>query len=387
MKTTIFYYLCAFMLLSACSQSQKEKKIDDKDIVGIKRMEVKFPPADVLQLKSYYLSSCISRDSDEVLIGYNYQEHALDCIHLDTKQISQISLQQEGPDAIVRLTGLYGHKKDSIWLSDESERIFLINQKGGILKRIRVRDYLQDDEELILNTNHAMSTVHLYYDAYHQSLLCTVKDRSTSPVSFKVKEISLQQEKVLTYELSPSVIEPNVSKGYANMSEPNVNFQGDNIIYNYPIESHIYLLNRRTGERKVIDAASRYTKNKADKCSSKTDYTAWERHGFENSHFFDIMYIPQYDMYARLHFGPIDFETNRNLRIVAYQRPIYLMLFDNSFQKLCEVELPSNRYNPYTGWNVTKSSIAFFVDGEQGYPDVEDLIMELIYPAEGEKDN
>ena len=78
---------------------------------------------------------------------------------------------------------------------------------------MRPKDYLDDKEELILNTNHAMSTVHLYYDAKRQSLLCTVKDRSTSPVSFKVKEIPLQQGNVSTYELSPSVVESNTSEG------------------------------------------------------------------------------------------------------------------------------------------------------------------------------
>ena len=168
-------------------------------------------------------------------------------------------------------------------------------------------------------------------------------------------------------------------------SEPNVNFQEEYIVYNYPIESHIYLLNRQTGKREVIQAESRHTANKADKCSSKTDYTAWERHGFENPHFFDVMYIPRHTMYARLHFGSIDFDTNRDLRRVAYQRPLYLMLFDKDFRKLCEVQLPSNRYNPYTGWNTIESGIVFFVDGEQGHPDAEDLIMELVYPIEKEE--
>ena len=385
MKATIFHYLCACALWVSCSSSHKEGQRGENDVVDIKRVEVLFPPTDVLQLKSYYLSSYIACDSNEVLIGYNYKEHALDCINIDTRQISQIPLQQEGPDAIIRLTGIYGYKKDSIWLSDESERVFLINSNGHILKRMRPKDYLDDKEELILNTNHAMSTVHLYYDAKRPSLVCTVKDRSTSPVSFKVKEIPLQQGNVSTYELSPSVVESNTSEEYVNMSEPNVNFQEEYIVYNYPIESHIYLLNRQTGKREVIQAESRYTANKADKCSSKTDYTAWERHGFENPHFFDVMYIPRHTMYARLHFGSIDFDTNRDLRRVAYQRPLYLMLFDKDFRKLCEVQLPSNRYNPYTGWNTIESGIVFFVDGEQGHPDVEDLIMELVYPVEKEE--
>ena len=64
-----------------------------------------------------------------------------------------------------------------------SESVFLIDPKGNVLKRIQIRNSLQEDEELIINTNHAMSTIRLYYNALHQSLLCTVKDRSTTPSS------------------------------------------------------------------------------------------------------------------------------------------------------------------------------------------------------------
>ena len=73
-------------------------------------------------------------------------------------------------------------------------------QKGLHLKTlIQIRNSLQEDEELIINTNHAMSTIRLYYNALHQSLLCTVKDRSVSPPRFKVKEIFLEEnQKVKT---------------------------------------------------------------------------------------------------------------------------------------------------------------------------------------------
>ena len=138
-----------------------------------------------------------------------------------------------------------------------------------------------------------MSTIRLYYNALHQSLLCTVKDRSVSPPRFKVKEIFLEEnQQVKTFNLSPSIAEPDISKGYANMSEPNVNFRDDYILYNYPIESHLYKIDLNTGSGKMYKADSDYTSNKAQKCKSKTDYTEWQRHGFENPHFFDIMYLP-----------------------------------------------------------------------------------------------
>ena len=160
------------------------------------------------------------------------------------------------PVSYTHLAGIYAHSVDSIWVFDDSERISLISQKGNIIKRINCHDYIQEHEEIIIHTNHAISTTHLGYNLKHQSLLFAVKDKSTSPISFKVKEVFLNETgKTITFDLSPSVVEPDISQGYANMNEPNVNFNGEEILYNYPIESHIYTLNTLTGERTTIDAS------------------------------------------------------------------------------------------------------------------------------------
>ena len=274
MYKLLFHYLCIICISISCSQRRENIKTVDNDLVEIQKEELFFPPSDVLQLKSYYLSSSVQVGAKHILIGYNHKEHALDCIDLLEKKIIQIPLQTSGPNAITRLTGIFAYQKDSIWVADESESVFLIDPKGNVLKRIQIRNSLQEDEELIINTNHAMSTIRLYYNALHQSLLCTVKDRSVSPPRFKVKEIFLEEnQKVKTFNLSPSIAEPDISKGYANMSEPNVNFRDDYILYNYPIESHLYKIDLNTGSGKMYKADSDYTSNKAQKCKSTTDYT------------------------------------------------------------------------------------------------------------------
>lgn len=378
MKTSTFYYISLFLLLLSCSQANK-KTMHVKS-VDIKRKEINFPPSDVLQLKSYYLTSFNQSGPLPELIGYNYKEHALDCINLTSKQITQIPLQPEGPQAIVRPTGIYYHSKDSIWLSDESQNVFLLNRTGDVAKRIDLKAFLDEGEELIIRTNHAMSTIHLGYDPNHQSLLCTIKDKSVKPTRFKVKEISLSNQEVSSFELSASVVEPYIDEGYANMSEPNVSFIGENIIYNYPIESHIYILNRQDGSRKTIEADSEHTPNKANKCSSKTDYSAWVKHGFENPHFYDVMYIPSLKMYVRLHAGPIDLPDANHPEEVAYKRSLYAMFFDSAFQSLGETVLPQGIYNPYTGWSATPSGIAFFVDGPQSPNETDNLELEIVSP-------
>ena len=124
------------MLSCLCSNKREEAKITNNNLVEIQKEEIHFPPSEVLQLKSYYLSSPIQTDSTHILVGYNYKEHALDCINLSNKSISQIPLQSDGPNSIMRLTGIFAYKKDSIWVSDDSESVFLINSEGSVKKRI-----------------------------------------------------------------------------------------------------------------------------------------------------------------------------------------------------------------------------------------------------------
>ena len=50
-----------------------------------------------------------------------------------------------------------------------------------------------------------------------------------------------------------------------------------------------------------IGAASKYTSNAAPQCDSKTDYSVWQRYGLENTHFYDVMYLPDLQVYARFH--------------------------------------------------------------------------------------
>ena len=59
------------MILVSCTGQKTGKENDNNDKIAIEVGEIKFPPQDVLQLKSYYLSSSVHVDSIDYLIGYN----------------------------------------------------------------------------------------------------------------------------------------------------------------------------------------------------------------------------------------------------------------------------------------------------------------------------
>lgn len=377
MRYSIFFFII-LIVLTSCGGQKKGKAEIGNNQVEVQIEEFKFPPQNVLQLKSYYLSSPVHSDSADILIGYNHRMHSLDYIDVQGKKVSQVLLPKEGPNAIFRLSGIYAHTLDSIWLTDESEHAFLIDSIGNVQKKIHLKERLKETDRLFINTNYAMYTSHLYYNRSRQSLCFLVRDLESK--SYSVKEVPLETGKsTMSYELLPSKVIPDMSNGYTYINTPNVNFVGeDMIVYNYPVESSIYTLNVLTGEKQVFDASSSYTPNLMQKCTS-SEYSAIEKQRVENPHFYDVMYIPGLHLYARLHTDKVEFDATQGLDKLINAKALYLMLFDGNFEKVCEVKLPARRYNPYTGWSASYHGIMFFVDNildEKN--DTDDLTMDLI---------
>lgn len=367
------------MLLISCTGKRSDGTIVNNE-VALQTEEIHFPQQDVLQLKSYYLSSPVHGDSVNILIGYNYRLHSLDYLDLESKQVTQVTLPAKGPHAISRLSGIYVHSLDSVWVSDDSEHVFLVDSRGTVKDIVDLREYLDDKEQLLINTNYAIHTSRLYYNKNRQSLMFLTQNLSSKV--FAVKEVFINKEKdVAIYYLSPSNIIPDMSAGYSYMSFPNVNYVGENIIYNYPAESSIYTLNIVTNERNSVMAESNYTSNIVAECTSGKDYAALERHRLENPYFYDVMYIPQYKMYARLHIDKVEFDADMGIEKLINDRDLYLMLFDDEMKKVYEVKLAKHRYNYFTGWCVSYSGIVLFVDNMLDTENnTDDLTIDFVYP-------
>lgn len=374
--TNLLFLLC--LVSVSCTGQKTGGKEDTKVEVHIE--EIHFPQQDVLQLKSYYLSSPIHNDSINILVGYNYRLHSLDFINLNSKQINQTVLSADGPDAISRLSGIYAHSLDSVWVSDDSDRAFLVDSNGVVKNRVNLKEHLNDTEQLLINTNYAIHTSHLYYNKDRRSLMFLTQNLSSK--TFEVKEVFVDGEKeTLAYNLSPSNVISDMSQGYSYMNCPNVNYVGENIIYNYPVESSIYTLNINTNERNSFAAESVYTSNVVEKCISGNDYSASEKHRLENPYFYDVMFIPHCKMYARLHIDRIEFDADKGIDKLINERDLYLMLFNEKMEKMCEVKLAKHRYSYFTGWDSFSDGIVLFVDNMLDTENnTDDLIIDIISP-------
>jgi len=353
----LFAHILIILLLISCI----EKKEQNEALDGVMSVEeLVIPESDVLNLKSYFLTASYKKQ----LYGYNRKEHTLDNFDLRSLSTRQIQLEPEGPDAIVGdIRALFVSSPDSIWACDDALHILLIDAQGDVRRSLNISDYLHEGESPVIERNHAMATAQFYYDSLKDCLLFGIRYRNDSRSGFMVREVSLEDGECRDFELSNSLSVPDVANGiYANMSKPNITFAKGKIVYNYPVESHVYVIDTRTAERSVVEADSRYSWNVAGKCRDMSDYNEWDRHGIENPHFFEVMYMSDLNMYARLHLCEHELSAESDLTKVNDDRDLCLTLFDDDFQVLHEVKLPPHRYSYYTGWCAFSDGFCIFVD-------------------------
>lgn len=356
MNKNLIYIVFSFLLFS-CTEKIKEESAIDKFMVV---EEIVMPESEVLNMKTYFISASYGR----LLYGYNMKEHALDVFDLQTMTSKQIAMEYEGPDAVVGgISALLVSSPDSIWVCDEAMHILLLNAEGGVRQTLNVTDFLNEGESALIDRNHATSTAQIYYDEQTDRIMFGVRVREGARKGFLVRAVSLSSGDYSDYELDNSVSVPDVADGlYANMSKPNIVFANGKVLYNYPVESHVYVLDLKTGERQTVEADSHYSRNVADKCRDMTDYAEWERHGIINPHFFEVMYVPDSHAYVRLHLREHEFSDEPDLTKVNDDRDMCLTLFDEDFKMIGESKLPSHRYSYYTGWCALADGICLYVN-------------------------
>lgn len=346
------------------------------DSVAFSLKEVNISSSEVLQLKDYPITGFIGGDSLQSIVGYNYRTHSLDKIRLyGNPSISSFQLSKEGPDGIFpRVKSICPVSDDSIWVYDGTF-ISILNNCGEICHKIS----FPSDVQVLLETNYAMHTAKLCYDREKASLYYPVLRAD----SVYVEEYDLSKDTVArSYFLKPSLLNPDNVAEYGDLRFPNVNVVNGKIIYNYPYESTIYMLDMKNEKYSEIGAASKYTSNAAPQCDSKTDYSVWQRYGLENTHFYDVMYLPDLQIYARFHIEGKSMSASEKLtQSFLDSKSLYLMLFDSDFHIIGETKMKVNTYSPFTSWCALSNAISLFKNNSLSDSlDYEVLSLDLILP-------
>lgn len=370
------FIICLFLVscVSHSGGNMPHNKYGDSVVSSLK--EVNISSSEVLQLKDYPITGFIGTDSLKIIVGYNYRTHSLDKIRLyGNPSISSLQLSKEGPNGIFpQVKSICPVSDDSIWVYDGTF-ISLLNNSGEICHKIS----FSSDVQVLLETNYAMHTAKLCYDREKSSLYYPVLRAD----SVYVEEYDLSKDTVVcSYFLKPSLLNPDNVAEYGDLRFPNVNVVNGKVIYNYPYESTIYLLDMKTGKYSEIGAASKYTSNTAPRCDSQTDYSVWQRYGLENTHFYDVMYLPDLQIYARFHIEGKSMSASEKLtQKFLDSKSLYLMLFDSDFHIVGETKMKVHTYSPFTSWCALSDAISLFKNNSLSDSlDYEVLSFDLISP-------
>lgn len=76
----------------------------------------------------------------------------------------------------------------------------------------------------------------------------------------------------------------------------------------------------------------------------------------------------------RLHLKETEFDKNKSVAELSDNRELYLTCWNESFQFLCEVMLPSHRYNYYTGWCGLYDGLLLYVNNTTSKDELNDLL-------------
>jgi hypothetical protein len=370
MTKNVFFTLIAFSIIASCKRETVKETRYGQEI----RLEVKTRSVGINEntLQDYYLLSSFKEGNIEVLAGYNDKIHGLDFIQIENGDILNIPLDKEGENAVpLGVSGLFVHRKDSIWIYNNG-KIYLLDNLGNVRKTIPT----QMNEAPIVDTNFSTASVKLYYNGKRRSLFYASK--------LFVYEHFIEHDSIAKYRLLESpFLKGKEESAYGWKQIPNITYTDATIIYNYPIASDIYTIDLMTQEESLFGGESRYTSNLSNQLRSGFTFENAERHKVENIHFFEVMYNKRYNVYYRLHLGENTDMDEQNLFESYNRKRMYLMVFDQNFRVISEVDLGVGQYSYMNSWISIDEGLLLFKKEQDMHENDDYIELVIFYPCIG----
>lgn len=355
MKQVCLLFILLIMLLSSCGFDVKEPDGNENnnhkfEILTVEIIQPDFPLADW-----YRISHAQEMGNESFFFGYNQKMNQLEVYNLAQKKFHKvIKFKTEGPDALSELYSLFVFNWDSIFilglrkvmLIDSSGRI-LFNQpinltsvKANQIEGINFKDFA------FYSTGENMQPIH--YQPPQQKLFLATKSMKFSEKQKEYYQQSLfgyldfRQKKYFGFPVSfPEKFQGN---RYPNHL-PNLSFLANEVVFNFPFSSEVFLYRVDTGISKFFDVPSSYSKNQGEPLTfdpAMDHYTVMLNQS-RNPTFFRIIYDPNSKLYYRFHFA--DYKGDIPSGSPPQRGAMYLTAMDLNFNKILEVEIEEHFYD------------------------------------------
>ncbi|MDE6858998.1 MAG: DUF4221 domain-containing protein [Duncaniella sp.] len=321
----------------------------------------------ILSLQAYALVDYCHKNNS--MYAYNFKEHAIDVLDLNNDTVSQyIKLEPEGPNGIMRdIRKLQVYAPDTIIIYDFAA-IKMINNNGTINFKIELPE--NGWNRIDRNTRSNISDFKI--DFNNSSILYPIKNKEQN----EIIEYNFENKKITNH----FKLNNPVNNGYYGyMDFPNVKFYQNLIIYNYPFEADIYILDRINNSTRKITPKSKFTDYKTPKYEGNSDEDLnW--YGAENYYHSPLYFLPGKDCFVQFTLGASSYDKSHNIDKAYHDRPIYIMTFDKNLNVIGEFEISRHKYNTFAGGFPLYDSMAFFQDNMLNKQNPEDITFDFISP-------
>ena len=355
-------YLLLFLLAFLSFCSKKEKVL--APVLPISFSEgMLIEAGDSTTTDFSQLQIVTNEKGDEQIIGYSTAGHAFEIIDLTTGKFAKIiKIQSEGPDFIPHPVRRFHYYKDTFLIASQGylikavpsdsnlkmvQRISLVNGKLNSLKNI---DFTTSKLISYPGNNFHDRPVHAlsFNDISGNLLLNKYANQSRNAESFFKTNIAgmINFKDSAFIDLPISYPEPLLSDGkdFPYLFNPFLLYQGDSIIYNFPMSSKIYLYKIPSNSISMKDVPSVYIPDPKPLADYKGDFKELKRgidYYANSSQFFEIRWDPYREFFYRI--GKKE-TVGGKLSLTGPRRfgNHFIQIMNREFNLIDEVMIPKN---------------------------------------------
>jgi hypothetical protein len=334
------YSFCLFLLYS-CGVFEQNYLEDNK----VSKIEIEYGfekvnlIGDSLTLTYYAKRDIYTKENTDWLFGHNHAINSIDVFNLTEKKFShRINLESDGPNGIERVYQLKVVSLDSIAILDTSISLKIVSSDAKVIKKLDLR--VSDSESgQPLGYFYNYNDARIVYEKDKRSFILHFLNESVKERKFKSKDphsifgrINLEGEvDFLPISHSRVIYERN---GEVIERMPNYSYHKGKIIYGFIFESNIYTFDLRTGDRSLYGGKSKFSQNMQDFSLPPQEFRLL------GTWFNSVIFDSSSGFYLRTHWGSqprLQIDSNPSS---ALTKPGYIMVFDEGFAVVDEIELP-----------------------------------------------
>lgn len=329
-------------LLSSCGG--KKTSADAETNGDLQRVEAYSFDVTEDYLQTYAGSSSyavpVKLDGAECMLAYNLQLHTIDIFDLvNKKPLKQVKLEKEGPDGINGVTGVFYYKNS--FVLQTSYGYNRIGMDGKMLSKWSRSDFLASQEGFTTMIPDLMAYFNFYnfigFDAEQGLVAFTIYklEKENGEYPKKIVLLSCEDWSVLeTIDITYPEQLKNEQK-LALLGSVNALPHGNEVIYNFPASSEIYVYNRTDKTTRSYPMPSTFTEpyyrieNPEDPMEC----------GLINGCYFPLCYDAYHKTFWRIQQRPVDKEKKQGIAGKSFS----IMQISTDFKDSREYLIPENQ--------------------------------------------